>query len=727
MLALKVKELKKTQNQEQPHEEEESPENSPLPEDIMEDIDQTDVSGSESESEIDSGRIPVEAMQANVGQETLHIDREKEVLSIEKPQEQLNLDQQHVSEPEATESNFEMDYFWSQDLVTAQEQKDLEEKHHLHPQAYKAQALEQENIKLSAALDHAQSMCEHLQQKNRKLELEINNSTEHQMVTSLQEDLQREREHLTAVNEKLSDLMYKLDCKESQLVAEREKVSEEISVLKAQVNEATKCKKEFEIRLESMASDLLYVKEMNSNLEKQNTMLEQGNLELSAKLNQSEAKPYVSLQRDMKTEREEDIAVHKSSDLTHDISCKENQLVAESEEGSEEMQKEMNLNLKMLNTLLEQGNLELCAKLSHIEAKLDANAESIQYIVQVSEQTQKNKNVSDLLAELHHMVKKLIEKLEKDTQEKLVQRVQVHEAQAPALELQKSQSPLSSKEAYVHQVKEMNLELKRQNTLLEQKNVELLAELNQFRTNKNSTEERSTNLVHKCDCAQKKTRERADKSTNCQVSRRHKNVKNQATECKKEFQVRLDSMEMELSHMKEMILNLKSQNTVLEQSNLELSAKLKQQKITHLKVLDCKKKQLVAEREKAFQDKLVLQVQVHEAQASAMELRLEQQNRRLTDKENECRKIQKDLSSTQQANQKLKEELRSSFMKRDRMRQKCNESQLTFTRTLDQAKRKFNKKTEGFNSTIQTLEKEVKRLTSLLKEEKEVFRIQDEP
>ncbi|TWW57106.1 hypothetical protein D4764_08G0010930 [Takifugu flavidus] len=507
---------------------------------MEETLDQKDVLG----SELDSVSPQTENIQANVGQDTLNADRKKDMLSIEKLQEQLHLDQQQVSVRKATESDVDIDYFWPLDLFTAnaaQEQKRVfEEKLHLQAQAYKAQALEQENVKLSAELNHTQSMCERLQWKIRKLELEMtNNSPENNMVTSLQEDLQREREHLTAVNE-VSDLMYKLDCKESQLVAEREKASEEISVLKAQVNQATEHKKEFQILLESMEMELLHVKEMNLNLKTQNKVLEQGNLELSAKLNQLEAKQYVSLQRDIKTGREQDIAAHKYSDL-HEIYCKENQLVVESEKGSEEMEKEMNLNLKMKNTLLEQGNLELCAKLSHIEAKQDTNAESIQYLVRESKQVQQNvtginKKVSDLLAELRHMEKKLIKKLEK-----------------------------------------------------------------------------------------------------------------------------------------------------------------------------------------AAQEKTVLQVQVHEAQASAMELRLQQQNIRLTDKERECRKIEEDLRNTQKANEMLKEELYSIFMECDRMKKKYNENQLKFKQILYQAKRKFNKKTEGLDSTIQKLEKEVKRLTSLLTEEKERF------
>eukprot|EP00066_Takifugu_rubripes_P028325 XP_011617591.1 PREDICTED: sodium channel and clathrin linker 1-like [Takifugu rubripes] len=507
---------------------------------MEETLDQKDVLG----SELDSVSPQTENIQANVGQDTLNADRKKDMLSIEKLQEQLHLDQQQVSVRKATESDVDIDYFWSLDLFTAnaaQEQKRVfEEKLHHQAQAYKAQALEQENVKLSAELNHTQSMCERLQWKIRKLELEMtNNSPENNMVTSLHEDLQREREHLTAVNE-VSDLMYKLDCKESQLVAEREKASEEISVLKAQVNEATEHKKEFQILLESMEMELLHVKEMNLNLKTQNKVLEQGNLELSPKLNQLEAKQYVSLQGDIKTGREQDIAAHKYSDL-HEIYCQENQLVVESEKGSEEMEKEMNLNLKMQNILLEQGNLELCAKLSHIEAKQDTNAESIQYLVRESKQVQQNvtginKKVSDLLAELHHMEKKLIKKLEK-----------------------------------------------------------------------------------------------------------------------------------------------------------------------------------------ASQEKLVLQVQVHEAQASAMELRRQQQNIRLTDKESECRKIEEDLRNTQKANEMLKEELYSIFMECDRMKKKYNENQLKFKLILYQAKRKFNKKTEGLDSTIQKLEKEVKRLTSLLTEEKERF------
>ncbi|TWW57108.1 hypothetical protein D4764_08G0010950 [Takifugu flavidus] len=677
---------------------------------MEETLDQRDVLG----SELDSVSPQTENIQANVGQDTLNADRKKDVLSIAKLQEQLHLDQQQVSVRKATESDVDIDYFWSLDLFTAnaaQEQKRVfEEKLHLQAQAYKAQALEQENVKLSAELNHTQSMCECLQWKIRKLELEMtNNSPENNMVTSLQEDLQRKREHLTAVNEKVSDLMYKLDCKESQLVAEREKASEEISVLKAQVNEAREHKKEFQkspILLSSMEMEICPVREMNLNLETQNTLLEQGNLELSAKPHQVEVKSYIT------------------------------------ETSSQNLQMKItDLDLKLADSSKIQNRL--------ITSLLEDLKTQRERCIGV------NNKVLGLMNESSCKKSQLMVELEKASQ--------------------KFVSPLSSVEVELHQVKEMNLDLKRQNTLLEKKNVELSTELNQVRTNKNSNEERFTNFVHECDCVQKKIREHADKSTNCHISRRHKHVLkteneqliaihkkvskmihvldykenqlvaerekasgkisvlkaqvNEAREHKKQFQILLESMEMELCHMKEMNLNLKTQNTVLEQGNLELSAKLKQLEpkpyVTETSALihkfDCKENQIMVEQEKASQEKLVLQVQVHEAQASAMELRLQQQNIRLTDKERECRKIEEDLRNTQKANEMLKEELYSIFMECDRMKKKYNENQLKFKHILYQAKRKFNKKTEGLDSTIQKLEKEVKRLTSLLTEEKKRF------
>ncbi|CAF96642.1 unnamed protein product [Tetraodon nigroviridis] len=166
--------------------------------------------------------------------------------------------------------------------------------------------------------------------------------------------------------------------------------------------------------------------------------------------------------------------------------------------------KEMNVDLKRRNLLLEQEKLKAQAKLlSHVsegerqqqrirELELQladgSTKQSVLSSLQEELQTERanlaaaNRKVLDLKQELKEKETKLgeeREKREKTSLEKSVLQAQAADAREYVKELQRSQSLLTSAEAELHHVKEMNVDLKRHNALLEQEKLKLSAELKQ--------------------------------------------------------------------------------------------------------------------------------------------------------------------------------------------------------------------------------------------------------
>lgn len=133
---------------------------------------------------------------------------------------------------------------------------------------------------------------------------------------------------------------------------------------------------------------------------------------------------------------------------------------------------------------------------------------------------------------------------------------------------------------------------------------------------------------------------------------------------------------------------MKTQNTLLEQQNLELSKELHQ-----VKTKDSTEESFL----------------------------LRQLNNHLINKEVECKKTKEDLTNIQQANKNMKEELCCNLLECNRINQKYNEDQIKLGTMLCQAEHKYNKDTTRLKRTIQTLEKEVNRLTLVISEEKDRF------
>lgn len=564
MLALKVNDLGESPNQENPNMAE-------SPVDFAEEIhDQT----ANLESEVDPETPQMADVQANQDssvQDTFDIDKKKDTLDNDNLQEQINLDQQDISKQEdlcTHESEVDIDYFWSLDTITAKKKKDFEKNMQLHTWALKAQALEQENIMLYEQLKDSQTMFESLQQRIKEMELEMTkNSSEHNVVTRLQEDLQKEREQHISTKKRVSDLMQELACKETQLVVEQEKSSQEISTLKTEVNEAQNYKKQLQnalLLLSSNEAEMLCVTEMNLNLKSQNALLEQDNLELSAMLKQVETKLYSS----------------------------------------------------------ETSQQNLQKKIEELEFELDDNSTNRSTIVTGLQQdlekeraqlTVANKKVSDLMEEIHHKETEVVTEREKASQEKLVLMAEMNEALLSVKELQRSLSMLSTLEVEVYQVKEMKLELKTQNTLLEQKILELSTELNRVKTKQVLTEESIQHFLCECNSLKQKILElqskEADSSTNSNQSQ-----------------------------------DLQTKSSALVIDNQTMSELLQQ----------------------------FTQVPMHEDESiNAMVSYLLQQ---LNHKESECRKAKEELINHQKTNQNMNKLLHSISMKYERTNQKYIEA-----------------------------------------------------
>ncbi|CAG03884.1 unnamed protein product [Tetraodon nigroviridis] len=423
-------------------------------------------------------------------------------------------------------------------------------------------------------------------QKIMDLELGMtNNSTEHNMVMSLQKDLQREREKLISANKKVSDLEHELDCKKTQIVVERREASQEMLVLLAKVSEAQEYKKEF---------DSIITK----------------------------------LEEDLKTERAQLTAVNK----------------------------------KVQECYLKET--ELREKLEKVFKKEDLQAH-------------------------------------------------VQEGQTSIKKLQRTQSLLSSKEAEVQQVKDINLKLERRNNQLEQENVKLITELNKVKTRQDATEESSQHLAHECECLQEKIRnlqsEQADSPANG----------NQ----KQNLQTKSATVVTDNLGMLELLKRCFSAQLPKHEDDATIDGLEKENKdLNDVSLCPREKRQTKTARHgKKHVKKLQQQVSTTTANSDMVSHLLQQLNVHLTDRVGECEKTKEELISLQQANQKLTEELYCIFMECNRLNQKYNEDQMKCETMLCQAEHKFNKETARLSSTIQTLKKEVKRLTLLLTEEKERF------
>ena len=656
MIALKVHELLTTDAQVKPEGEAGAPENSSKPEEVKEErLEQQqmrDIRLSEDFCrpytasvlglECDSPRPQMADVAAKSDSSIQHWKSEgkhSDTLDTQEHQEQSNVDSGEkdllgVHEPEVTDNCYQienmklildlfgtsLDQGWKkashvQLYLRAQAQAHLDELqkvlllltteteiHHIKNINMALERdnnrLEQENMKLSEELNDSQSMCDRLQQKIRDLELEKTSNSAENMITSLREDLQKEKEHLTDVHKKVSELTHELDCKEAQLVAEREEASDEILVLRTQVNEAQEYKKKFQILLSSKEEEMVRVKNMNVYLKGQNSLLEQRLEKVS--------KEKAALQAQVQEAQ---------------ASAMQLQSLLSSVEAEVRQVKDANLELERHNTLLGQENLELLKELNQVKSKEESTEERFQHLVHECEclqntirelksgqadnsttssiitrleedlQTERaqltaaNKKVSDMMQEFHHKETELREKLEMVSQEKVALQAQVREAQAPAMKLQKTQSLLSLVEAEVRQVKDANLELERHNTLLGQENLELLKELNQVKSKEESTEERFQHLVHECECLQNTIRElksgQADNSTTSSI----------------------------ITRLEE---DLQTERAQLTAANKKVSDMM--QEFHH------KETELREKLEKVSKEKLDLQAQVREAQASAMKL-----------------------------------------------------------------------------------------------------------
>lgn len=602
MLALK--DLGETPNQEN-LDMAESAGLSPSPEDIAEEIhDQTE----NVESEVDSENPQVADVQANKDssvEDTLDIDRKEDTLDNDNDnpnQEQRNLDQKDISVQDlcTNESDVDIDYFWSLDTITAKKRKAFENNLHLHAWALKAQGLEKENIMLHEQLKDTQTMFESLRQRIKEMELEMTkSSSEHNVVSRLQDDLQNEREQHIFANNRLSDLMHELACKETQLVVEREKASHEISALKTEVSEAQNYTKELQnslLMLSSNEAEMLCVTEMNLNLKSQNALLEQDNLELSAKLQQVETKLHLT------------------------------------ETSQQNLQKKV-----------EELEFELADSSSNHNTVVTGLQQDLQK--EREQLTFANKKVSDLMEEIHHKETELVTEREKASQEKSVLIAEVNEALLSVKELQRSLSMLSTLEAEVYQVKEMKLELKTQNTLLEQKILELSSELNQVKTKQVVTEESVQHFLCECDSLKEKIRELQSKQTGS------------TTNSNQNQDLHTNSAVLVIDNHN--VSELLQQFALVPMHEDESSSSLRERQQSTI-------------RNEESMEELQQQVTTTSTNNAVVNYLLQQLNH----KESECRKAKEDLISHQKANQNMKKLLHSISMKYERTKQKYIEAQM---------------------------------------------------
>ncbi|XP_056897936.1 trichohyalin isoform X3 [Takifugu flavidus] len=410
--------------------------------------------------------------------------------------------------------------------------------------------------------------------------------------------------------------------------------------------------------------------------------------------------------------------------------------------------KEKNVDLKRCNVLLEQEALKAESKLHSLVSKCEQQQQNIRELeVELADSLTKpsslqeelqseraklaaaNKKVSHLKQELEQKETKLVEEQEKNSQEKSVLQAQASEGREYVKELQKSQSLLTSAETELHHVKEMNVDLKRHNTLLEQEKLKLSAELKQAQTKLHQAEETIHSHLSQCEHQRQKIRELeaelADNSTkrsligSLQVELQTE--RGQLTAANKkvfELQQQLSRVELQLHEQEVLVQKINN----LERNNRDLSDTLSVLREKHHE--EKTTRTLLEKRVEELQQQ-VTTLKVKEAtltQNNAEVNQLFQElNARQTDVEAESRRTKEEVKTSQELNHKLKEDLLHSRREYNRIHSKYMEKQIQAKTMLHQTKQKFFKETAQRNSVIQKLEKEAKRLICTLAEERDKF------
>ncbi|XP_029361944.1 coiled-coil domain-containing protein 30 isoform X9 [Echeneis naucrates] len=374
----------------------------------------------------------------------------------------------------------------------------------------------------------------------------------------------------------------------------------------------------------------------------------------------------------------------------------------------------------------------------------------------------KNENMDQLSClkqELNHLQTKLEEEQHLASQQQLALQARVSEAQARIKSLnsvlsqkaeeakqmkqdmQRAQNLFTSAERELRYEKEKNMDLKRHNTLLDQENLKLCAELKQVQTKVVQLEQTVHTQMAESESHQQKIRE-----LELELARNSTN-RSATTNLQEDLEAeraRLIAADKKVLELQQQLKNAQHQlrleearageSSRLERDSRDLSDTLSalkaQQQEEHIT------RKLLEQREEELQQQ-VRSLRLKEVSLTRTNTeishRAQQLDTRLSILEAELSKAKEEARDSQKSNQRLQEELSASQQECDRLQgelqevllqldthvRKYNEKQSQHKIKLRQAKQVFLKTTAQRDHTIQKLENDLLLASSLSHKEKE--------
>ncbi|XP_014908426.1 coiled-coil domain-containing protein 30 isoform X1 [Poecilia latipinna] len=315
------------------------------------------------------------------------------------------------------------------------------------------------------------------------------------------------------------------------------------------------------------------------------------------------------------------------------------------------------------------------------------------------------------------------------------------EAKQMKQDVQRAQSLFTSAEKELRYEKEKSLDLKRHNTLLEQENLKLGAELKQAQSKLAQVEQKLQTRDAECERLQQKVRE-----LELQLIRSSTNG-SAAASLQEELQAeraRLVAAEKKVLELQQQLKNAQHQLRV-EEARAGESSRLERESRDLFDSLSALRAQLqeghiarklLEQREEELQQQvrslrlkeaslnrtnteLSHRVQQLDTQLSILDAELKKTREEVKTSQKSNHKLQEELITSQQECERLQEELQRVLLQLDAHIRKYNEKQSQHKTKLCQAKQIFLKATAQRDSTIQKLENDLALASSLSYKEKE--------
>uniref|UniRef100_A0A3B3W249 Coiled-coil domain containing 30 n=1 Tax=Poecilia latipinna TaxID=48699 RepID=A0A3B3W249_9TELE len=579
--------------------------------------------------------------------------------------------------------------------------------------------------------------------------------------------LQRAKEQndrLDAENRALRERLHVIESEKKNLMDQRDSSQERMSLLEARLTEEKEWRKQLELDLTAAQAALKKDKEALQIGERElkklrlevsglQTECQQGKT-LIKSLTQVKGEKAVLEEKVAQMERahsrlQSQLERHKDSNQTQTTTM-ENRLQADQTQ-------------KQVDSLHVEFSSLLQAELSgavHLKLEAEGKRERVELEVQrLHKQLQWHQEQLTSLSSLKKEMSVLEDKLEEErqlaSQHQMALQAQISEAQAHIKQdsllsqkaeeakqmkqdVQRAQSLFTSAEKELRYEKEKSLDLKRHNTLLEQENLKLGAELKQAQSKLAQVEQKLQTRDAECERLQQKVRE-----LELQLIRSSTNG-SAAASLQEELQAeraRLVAAEKKVLELQQQLKNAQHQLRV-EEARAGESSRLERESRDLFDSLSALRAQLqegklLEQREEELQQQvrslrlkeaslnrtnteLSHRVQQLDTQLSILDAELKKtREEQVKTSQKSNHKLQEELITSQQECERLQEELQRVLLQLDAHIRKYNEKQSQHKTKLCQAKQIFLKATAQRDSTIQKLENDLALASSLSYKEKE--------